>query len=162
MPDPDFADDLGPAAQARASRIVTVGGERKSAIKAAKVEARRYDVECRVDALNAWGQLSDRQWAAGVRFRFHWRHSTWHPRVTATYGEQAHTQSRSTEPPPLERSVHVIRLDEWAQILTAPEWAAMAAVAGEDESCAGKLRLVQSACNAIADNLKIDKEFSRR
>jgi len=109
-PKPDHGADLGPAAQARPSRIVRTEGR---AVAGRHVdEARRYDVAHPLDAYLRMCLIVDRQHAAGMELARRWRADRWVQRVTASYG-----QARGIEHVPEERAERARR--EWLDLIDA-------------------------------------------
>lgn len=158
---PDLGAD-GPAALTRPVEVTEVvyppGPGSKGARKAV---ARRYTVECHLDALNMRGQLPDRLWRAGMMFRGYWLRARKPTAVTAAYGD---VRGGSSQMQDLEKREHCRdRITEVMEVLGphSYEWHALASVAGEDEACAGRLRDLQSACRILAAHWKVPADYCR-
>lgn len=83
----DHGMDLGPAAHARQTSLVRVGGKLRGAGQrsADAVQAVRVQGTTLFDRMHAAGQLSDRQHAAGRRLHNLWRAAGLNPQVSARY-----------------------------------------------------------------------------
>ena len=149
-PEADRGSD-GPAALARASRMVTIGGASRGSgnTPTERIEARRYEVECRLDLMRARG-LEDRLWRAGIMFRRYWRTMHGSSLRISTYDER---QSRG--------KVSLLdieqRTEAEAQILLAytvlsvAQRMAVVAVAGEDEAVGTRSETLHRGLGALAD-----------
>lgn len=152
----------GPAALARPAEVTEVEiPETPGSRATVKAVARRYTVECHLDALNMRGQLSDPLWRAGMMFRGYWLRARKPTAVTAAYGD---VRGGSGQMQDLEKREHCRdRITEAMEALgpSSAEWHALAAVAGEDEPCSGRLRHLQSACRALAGKWKVPMDYCR-
>lgn len=152
----------GPAALARPAEVTEVEiPETPGSRATVKAVARRYTVECHLDALNMRGQLSDPLWRAGMMFRGYWLRSRQPSAVTAAYGNVRGGASALLD---MEKREHCRdKVTEAMKELGSAslEWHALAAVAGEDEPCSGRLRHLQIACRILAGKWKVPMDYCR-
>lgn len=154
-------DGRGPAAQARPSKIVAIEVKHRSSTHSEVVYARKYDCDCTIDAYNARGQLSDRQWLAGSMFRDKWRRTKLHRLVTTSYGLTRGSVPQSDDVAAVfEHNRRVV--NETLEELGADLSALVIRVCGEDEwAGTNGLRPLQIALDWIAELWGLDKQFSR-
>ena len=89
MPESDFANDLGPAFQARPSSIQTVGGEYRGQFRSGGVDARVMADTTIHDALLAARLVTEPQWQAADRLYALWVGGGFARASTASYGQRA-------------------------------------------------------------------------
>ena len=158
--DPTSIADLGPAARARESSVHAIEGKRISTIRGEPVYVRRYAADCRIDALSHSAQISDRQWAAGIKFRHYYRISELPRSTTGAYGERL-PGARDPDNDQATRIAAAQKIAQAADVLGSGLYPVVLAVAGMDESAGRVLRILQIALTILADLWGIDKEFSR-
>ncbi|MBP0492184.1 hypothetical protein [Roseomonas indoligenes] len=129
----------------------------KAAVKAI---ARRYTVECVLDAYNARGQLVDMLWRAGMMFRAQYRAATTRPKVTAEYGERGGKGSTAEAVDArndAERK-YLAALDA----LPVRMRAVVIGVCGEDEWASDRMRLLHEALRVLVDHYRIPADYCRK
>lgn len=146
--------------------VTVFPGEVDGVERIRSIPVRRKRIECRLDALNSKGQLTDRLWRAGIEFRGLWHAQVAASRVTASFGGGGggRPQLEPAEVRELARQ-KVKRALTFLQGGGAGEGYAHAdaviAVAGQDESCAGRLKHLQAGLRRLADIWKIADDFCR-
>ena len=158
--EPDHGDDLGPAAIARASRIVRIAGETRSSVASGAVMVRRYRDECLLDGYNSRGYLDDRQWRAGTLFRRRWMMATSQPRVTANY---LRTSGRSCGPDDaiVAATAAEIAVSDAIKTLGMIRSAVVISVAGQDEQVGRLMADLKDALAMLADLWEVREDYSR-
>jgi hypothetical protein len=151
---PDLGAD-GPAALARQSSLVTIGGRARSSTQSERIEVRRFAVECQPDWLRAGGQITGLQWRAGMRFRALWLASAYRTRISAAYGRER--LAGGTVPDAMAHR-HDARssVTEAMRELTQLQGSAVTSVCGEDESAKGRLRWLHPGLDALAILWRLD------
>ncbi|EFH09401.1 hypothetical protein ACFFMP_08535 [Pseudoroseomonas cervicalis] len=168
VPKDEGAD--GPAAQARMpeeARIVAFPEELDWVDRVTVLRVRRNRIECRLDALNVRGQLVDRLWHAGMLFRFYWLRSVAMQRVVASLGSSGFAASSGLHA--VEAREHYRqRVNVALEHLRQPggeaayaQASAVEAVAGQDESCAGRLYALQGGLARLADLWMVADDYCR-
>lgn len=160
-PAPDLGAD-GLAAQARKWVERPIAQPGPTHARTHILWVRMYRDECALDRLNSrtdqW-RIPDRSWRAGMMFRGKWllcRHAS---PVTAGYGERV--QGRGQQDMQATRSDARAQLDAVARELTQLEWAAIAAVCGEDENAKGRWVYLDRGLAKLADWWNVPDDFSR-
>ena len=159
-PAPDFGAS-GKASKRRPSEIVVIGGRQRNSIAADRVEVRRYRCECTLDQLNAWGQITDRQWMAGIKWRFVWLVAR-RGGVSSMRWDGSSSRTAGDGSNPLETREQAVRaLTETWQMLGPDLGAIMSSVAGEDEYPRRNMERFRDALDRLAGHWRIDPEYCR-
>jgi hypothetical protein len=125
-----------------------------------KAVARRYTVECVLDAYNARGQLVDRLWRAGMKFRGDYLRATGRPRVTADYGQRI---GKGHAADAIEaKSDAQKRYDEALGVLPLSMRGVVIGVCGENEWAAERMRLLHQALEVLAAHYRVDVTYCRK
>lgn len=152
-------DDMGIAAQIRVSTVVPIGGEKRSGHADGAVYVRRFAVECTIDEIHANGRVTDRQWAAGIKFRHNWLRAVRHAPVTSLYGERTPGSDTTTTQAIHECSARVM-ITEAIRAVGMIASAAIIATCGEDEQ-PRRLETLTDALTALAEHWKLDPSYTR-
>ena len=150
-----------PALAARPSTVKAVSATGGRAGDIPYGTARCFLDECGLDKLCSKGQISARQWRAGMLFRSRWLAATPRGSYASRYTPRVQGGGGSPGPEP-ERRLDAQQAVADAQEGMHPDHAlAVQAVAGEDESAAGRLSALLGGLDHLADFYGVDPAFSR-
>lgn len=123
-------------------------------------DTERYLDECRLDRLLLAGAIDDRQWRGGILFRRRWSAAHQGSSYGIRYGERVDGGGWDAE------SDHrlMAQSDVRAALEGVPERAALAvqAVAGEDQTAAGRMDALRIGLDRLAAFYRVPPEFKRR
>ncbi|WP_419900705.1 hypothetical protein [Roseomonas sp. USHLN139] len=147
-------------------RVMVFPGEVEGVERMQALPVRRKRIECRLDALNCKGQLVDRLWSAGIRFRALWHAQVAQQRVTASFGASGGrapvleaAEAREYARQEVKRALAVLQGAGTAEGYAQAD--AVIGVAGQDETCAGRLKHLQDGLRRLADHWKVADDFCR-
>jgi hypothetical protein len=158
----DLGQDLGPAMQARPSKVVCLEGRAVSTVaRGQSVQTRRMTVECVLDGLLNAGQITDPEWRAGWMFRRAWQTVVRMPKVTATYCAATGGGMGDVDSALARREQANADLREAYKALGLMRSAVINAVCGMDEKATGRVKELKVSLAILVQHYKVPADYER-
>lgn len=155
---PDRGAD-GPAALARHSEIVTIGGAARGSVAVERIEVKRVFTTT-LATLWRLGLIDGVDLLVGDRFAALWRQSAGDPRVVARLDG---APAGRTVADGVDRSSDArAALEAVSSRVNPPEWAALVSICGMDERASGRVSVLKSGLAVAAIEWGYDSAPNRR